>query len=53
MFIICHLKTQSDQLYDVSDFMAYDPTQDIIFPPELLVSFIRYSFKGGSSEMYK
>ncbi|XP_072047246.1 xanthine dehydrogenase/oxidase-like [Amphiura filiformis] len=28
----------SDELYDVTKFTEYDPTQDVIFPPELLTN---------------
>ncbi|XP_072042532.1 xanthine dehydrogenase/oxidase-like [Amphiura filiformis] len=28
----------SDELYDITKFTEYDPTQDVIFPPELLTN---------------
>ena len=38
-----YLFWQSARLFDLKDLAEYDPSQDIIFPPELLVSNIMYS----------
>ncbi|KAJ7381571.1 hypothetical protein OS493_040403, partial [Desmophyllum pertusum] len=37
-------KNVSNELFKSEEFTPYDPTQDVIFPPELMVSFVFVNF---------
>ena len=37
LFVVLQMQG-CNELFKVEDFTPYDPTQDVIFPPELMVS---------------